>query len=293
MISSCPSSESGESQSKVNIIAIDGPAAAGKSTVGFEVAQRLDFLFFDTGIMYRAVTWAILERGIDAAASAEVGRIAESLPIEIHPPQSNQLAGATSRLSDIVAPFNSDGRQPTVRLGDQDITWAIRTPQVDQNVSTVAANAQVRLALSRHQRRIGLMHGSGSGEKAGIVMVGRDIGTVVLPEAPLKIYLSAPVEERARRRHQELVAQGKIGRRNDARQLGGCAGQQADFTQILSDMRRRDAIDSQRAIAPLRPADDAYLIQTVGSSIKQIVDQILSLARRQLGVQKRGEREEE
>ena len=226
----------------MNIITIDGPAAAGKSTIGYQIAQWLDFLFFDTGIMYRAVTWAMLERGNDAADIDTVGCIAESLPIEIDPPQSNQ----------------TDGRQATVRIGDQDITWAIRTPRVDQKVSAVAENAQVRLALTRQQRRIGLAYGSGSAEKLGVVMAGRDIGTVVLPEAPLKIYLSAPVEERARRRSQELMARGK----------------QANFARVLAAMRQRDEIDSQRAIAPLRPADDAFLLETVGSSIEQIVSQI-------------------
>lgn len=234
----------------MNTIAIDGPAASGKSTVGFEVARELDFLFFDTGVMYRAVTWAVLDRGEAATDIPAVGRIAEHLPIEIDPP----------------GPQQADGRQATVRIGQQDITWEIRSPQVDQNVSAVAANARVRLALTRHQRRIGLKYGSGSGEKPGVVMVGRDIGTVVLPEAPLKIYLSAPVEERAKRRYWELRERGKA----------------ADFAQVLADMRRRDEIDSQRAIAPLRPADDAVRIQTAGFSVPQIVAQILALSRTHL-----------
>ena len=112
-------------------------------------------------------------------------------------------------------------------------------------------------------------HSSGAGGNAGVVMVGRDIGTVVLPEAPLKVYLRAPVEERARRRFRELAARGK----------------EADFAQILNDMRLRDEIDSQRAVAPLRPAQDAHQIQTDGSSVKQIVDQILALASTLLGVE--------
>ena len=234
----------------MNAITIDGPAASGKSTVGFETALQLEFLFFDTGIMYRAVTWAILEAGLSAADSAAAGRIAEQLPIEISPPRR----------------AHTDGRQVTVQIGEQDITWAVRTPQVDQNVSTVAANGLVRRALSRQQRRIGLMHSSRAGGKAGVVMVGRDIGTVVLPEAQLKIYLDAPVEERAMRRFRELTGRGK----------------EADFGQILEDMQRRDAIDSQRAIAPLRPADDAHSIQTLGLPVHQIVDRIVALARTRL-----------
>lgn len=234
----------------MNAITIDGPAASGKSTVGYETAQQLDFLFFDTGIMYRAVTWAILERGFNVADSAVVGCIAEQLPIEISAPRSEQ----------------TDGRQETIRSGERDITWALRTPRVDQNVSTVAANGRVRRALGRRQRRIGLIHSSGVGGMAGVVMVGRDIGTVVLPEAPLKIYLDAPVEERATRRYRELAARGKM----------------VDFAQILNDMRRRDEIDSQRDSAPLRPADDALQLQTIGLSIRQIVERIVALARTRL-----------
>ena len=235
----------------MNAITIDGPAASGKSTVGYQVGQRLDFLYFDTGVMYRAVAWAILDRGIDSTNSAAVGRIAEKLPIEVNTP----------------TPGQSDGRQATVQIGERDITWAIHTPRVDRIVSVVAANSQVRQELSRQQRRIGLSNSSGAGGRTGVVMVGRDIGTVVLPEAPLKIYLLAPVEERARRRFRELDARGT----------------EVEFAQILNDMRLRDEIDSQRAVAPLRPAQDAHQIQTHGSSIKQIVDQILALASTQLG----------
>ena len=237
----------------MNAITIDGPAASGKSTVGYRVGQRLDFLFFDTGVMYRAVAWAILEEDIDSTDSDAVGRIAENLPIAISAPTSGQ----------------SDGRQATVEIGERDITWAIHSPRVDRIVSLVAANSQVRHELSGQQRRIGLAHGSGAGGQAGVVMVGRDIGTVVLPEAPLKIYLLAPVEERARRRFQEIAARGK----------------EPDFAQILIDMRLRDDIDSHRAVAPLRPAQDAHQIQTHGSSINQIVFQILALASEQLGAE--------
>ena len=237
----------------MNAITIDGPAASGKSTVGYQVAQQLNFLFFDTGVMYRAVAWAILEEEIDSGDSDAVGSVAEELSIEISSPTSEQ----------------ADGRQATVRSGGQDITWAIHSRRVDRIVSVVAANSRVRQELSRQQRNIGLAHGSDAGEKTGVVMVGRDIGTVVLPEAPLKIYMLAPVEERARRRFREISLRGK----------------EADFAQILTDMRRRDEIDSQRAVAPLRPAEDAYQIQTLCSSIQQIVDQILVLAVSRLGVE--------
>lgn len=234
-------------------ITIDGPAASGKSTVGYEAARRLVFLYFDTGVMYRAVTWAVLERGIGLEDRRAVGKIAEQTRIEIRP--SGRKRG--------------DGRQATVEIGATDITWAVRTPRVDQSVSTVAANPQVRKALSRQQRRIGLEHGSGAGGKAGVVMVGRDMGTIVLPEAPLKIYLDAPVEERARRRRRELEARGRA----------------TDFVQVLEDMRRRDEVDSERAVAPLRPAADAHLVQTGGVPIARIVEQIVVLARACFGLE--------
>ena len=234
----------------MNAITIDGPAASGKSSVGYEAARRLEFLFFDTGILYRAVTWAVLQQGIGVADWEAVGQVAEETPIDIAPPASE----------------HRDGRQVTVAIGDRDITWAVRTPRVDQNVSTVAANRLVRRVLGEQLRSIGLKHGSGAGAKAGIVMVGRDIGTTILPEAPLKIYLDAPVDERARRRQQELAARGR----------------ETDFARTLADMQRRDEVDSERAIAPLRPAEDAHLIQTLGLSIPHIVDKITLLAQTHL-----------
>ncbi len=233
----------------VNAIAIDGPAASGKSTVGFLVGQSLGFLFFDTGVMYRAVAWAIQDRGISSTDSEAVGRMAEELPIGVSAPSSEE----------------PDGRQATIQIGELDVTWSIRSPEVDRIVSVVAANSQVRQALTQKQRLIGLEHGSG---EAGVVMVGRDIGTVVLPEAPLKIYLEAPIEERARRRFLELSQRGK----------------DVKLARILEDMRVRDLIDSERAVAPLRPAQDAHEIQTYGATIQEVVEQILLLAEKVLGV---------
>jgi len=236
----------------VNAITIDGPAASGKSTVGYQVAQSLEFIFFDTGVMYRAVAWAILDRGIDSTDVEAVGRVAEQLPIGVKAP------GAEAH----------DGRQATIQIGELDVTWSIRSPSVDSIVSVVAANRLVRHELSRKQRSIGLEYGMGAAETAGVVMVGRDIGTVVLPEAPLKIYLEAPLEERARRRYSELVERGN----------------EADFARILDDMRIRDQIDSERAVAPLRPAMDAFQIQTAGASVLEVVEQILQLAVKHLSV---------
>lgn len=228
------------------VIAIDGPAASGKSTVGFAVAGLLNYLFFDTGAMYRVVTWAVLERGVDIHDGEAVGLLAETLNIAILP------------IGDV-----QDGRHLTVLVDGRDVTWAVRAPVVDQNVSIVAAIPRVRAALSQHQRQIGLQYTHGHAGMDGIVMVGRDIGTVVLPNAPLKIYLDAPVDERARRRFLEMEKRGKT----------------TPFAQVLADMQERDRIDSQRAIAPLRPADDARIISTAGLGVREIVARIVKLTK--------------
>jgi len=218
------------------IIAIDGPASSGKSTVGNLVATRLGFLFFDTGIMYRAATLAALGELGSVEKAREVVRIAENVDIEIKPPSIQD-----KRLMDVV-------------VNGKDVTWDVRSPEVDSNVSVVSAYKGVRDAMTGQQRKIGL--------RGKVVMVGRDIGTVVLPEAGLKIFLDASVEERAQRRFTELSARGT----------------EASLYQILEDMKRRDAIDTSRIIAPLKPADDAIILCTDGMSIEQVVDAIIFLA---------------
>ena len=236
---------------KPAIIAIDGPAASGKSTVGLRVAEVYDFLFFDTGVMYRAVTWAALSRGVDVHDGASVGALAEMIVIEPRAPTTNE----------------ADGRQITVLVDGEDVSWQIRLPQVDQNVSSVSAHPRVRRALSVQQRRIGLHYGSGVAGKSGIVMVGRDIGTVVLPEACLKVFMDASAEERARRRHRELVSRGK----------------EEPFAQVLADIVRRDRIDSERAISPLYAAADAVVIDTSQLTSEQVVDKVIELAQHMAG----------
>lgn len=203
-----------------NIIAIDGPAASGKSTLAKRLADYLQYLYFDTGVMYRAITWAVLQRGISPADEAEVTALAETVTIDV---QSATV---------------DDGRDFDVLVEGQDITWDIRQANVEANVSQVSAYPGVRKALSTQQRRVGL--------RGRVVMVGRDIGTVVLPEAQLKIYLDASVEERARRRYEERVARGD----------------QASYQVILEAMRMRDQIDSTRDVAPLRAAEDAIVIDS-------------------------------
>lgn len=220
-----------------NIIAIDGPAASGKSTLAEKLARSLGYLYFDTGIMYRAITWVALQRGVAIEDKDMVTRLAESVVIDVKPASIE------------------DGRGYDVIVSGEDITWDIRRPEVDANVSVVSAYPGVRRALSAQQRRIGL--------RGQVVMVGRDIGTVVLPEAPLKIYLDASVEERARRRYLELQARG-----DDAK-----------YGDILAGMRRRDKIDSTRDIAPLRPAADAVIIDSDNMDFDQVFARVERLVR--------------
>ncbi len=196
-------------------------------------------MYFDTGVMYRAVTWATLERGIPTDDEAAVTSLAESLVIEVTPPTQD------------------DDRQYTVYADGQDVTWAIRQPAVDAAVSQISAYPGVRQALTLQQRRI-----AASGH---MVMVGRDIGTVVLPAADLKLYIQASVEERARRRYQECQARGE----------------DVTYQEVLASMRRRDQIDSQRAHAPLRVARDAVIIDTDGLDIEEVLARIEPMVKNQ------------
>lgn len=221
-----------------SIIAIDGPAASGKSTIGLRLANALGYLFFDTGVMYRAVTWLALERGIDIQDEAAISRLAEEAQIDVAPASK------------------SDGRTCDVSVNGQDITWEIRSPKVDgKNVSIVAAYRGVRTALTQQQRRIG--------QRGKIVMVGRDIGTVVLPEADLKIYLDASAEERARRRYNEILARGDT----------------ADYDEILKKVRERDLIDSTRDVAPLKAAEDAVIVDSDKLNADEVFEQVLTLVK--------------
>lgn len=216
------------------IIAIDGPAASGKSTLGRRLADALGYLFFDTGVMYRAITWVALQRGVDVRDEAAVTALAEATSIDVRPP-------------------SSPDRACDVLVEGQDITWETRRPEVDANVSIVSAYPGVRRALSQQQRRIG--------QRGRVVMVGRDIGTVVLPEADLKIYLDASSGERARRRFDEIVARGGA----------------ADLNEIQAKVEERDRIDSTRAVAPLRPAEDAIRLDSDKMSADEVFEIVKAL----------------
>jgi len=221
-------------------VAIDGPAASGKSTVAGILAERLGYLYFDTGVMYRAVTWAALARGIPIEDERAITRLAEELRIEVLPPTVD------------------DGRQYTVLADGQDITWKIREAQVNRYVSPVSAYKGVRRALTLQQRRIGA--------PGGVIMVGRDIGTVVLPEAQVKIYLDASLEERTRRRYLEYRQRGIL----------------RPFREVKEELVQRDRIDSTREMAPLRPAEDAVIVDSTCVPIDKVVRRIERVIRQAL-----------
>lgn len=220
---------------KALTIAIDGPVASGKSTLAKKLADELGYLYFDTGAMYRAVTLAALQRNVPVDDESAMVDLAEQVHIDLLPPS------------------NEDGRLYDVLLDGKDCTWDLRTPEVEANVSQVSAYPGVRSALTRQQRRIGL--------RGGVVMAGRDIGTVVLPEADLKIFLSASQEERARRRHEELRARGEA----------------ITYEEVLESLRQRDEIDTHRAVAPLRPAADAVPLDSDGLEPNDVLDKVTEL----------------
>jgi cytidylate kinase len=205
--------------------------------VGALLAGRLNYLCFDTGVMYRSVTLAALLRRVAVTDETAVTKLAESVKIDVLPPHFN------------------DGRQCTVLLDGEDVTWAIRAAEVDADVSQVSAYKRVREILTAEMRAIA--------KRGRVVMLGRDIGTMVLPNADLKIYLDATPDERARRRHTELEGRGIV----------------SEYEQILSSIRKRDQFDSNREHAPLKPASEAKIVDTTGMTINQVVARLLELVR--------------
>jgi CMP/dCMP kinase len=216
------------------VIAIDGPAAVGKSTVGRRVADGLGWTFFDTGVLYRALTWLAAERGVPLDDEERLADLAGNLHVEVGRPS-------------VV-----DGRDADVLLADRDITWDVRSPLVDRSVSLVAALPKVRAALVPAQRR--------AAARGPAVVVGRDIGTAIFPDAALKVYLDAALPERARRRAAEFVARGAEGERS----------------AVLADLARRDLLDSGRAHAPLAMSRDAVRVETDGRAIDEVVEAVLA-----------------
>ncbi len=221
-------------------IAIDGPSAAGKSTVGREIARRLGYAFLDTGSMYRTVTWAALHHGVDLGDEEELSELAANLNISLGKPRANPSE-----------PF-------TIFIDGKDVTDQLRQPEVEAAVSLVSRIAGVRSALVAVQREIA--------RAQPVVMAGRDIGTVVLPDAALKIYLEASIKERSGRRHREMESLGR----------------DLPLAQVEHDLSRRDRIDSERAVSPLRPAADAITIDTDNLTLEEVIERVMDLVHAEL-----------
>lgn len=222
------------------IVAIDGPAGSGKSTVAHAIAERCGLTYLDTGAMYRCVTLACLRRGVEACDEAAAGEVARSVRIE----------------------FGSSRDGQTVILDGVDVTADIRTPEVDRAVSAVSAIAAVREAMVELQRAVG--------EHGDVVAEGRDIGTVVFPDAEVKVFLTADAEARAHRR--AVQREGK-----DAARDGEATADAAREQEILADIRRRDQLDSSRSEAPLRAAGDAHHIDSSRLGVEEVVAEVVRL----------------
>ncbi len=216
------------------VVAIDGPAGAGKTTVTRRVAERLGYTLVDTGALYRTVALAAERAGVSWDDDAAVGKLAERL----------SEAGAVV--------FESAAGSQRVLLSGEDVSTAIRTQQIAEGASKVSAIPKVRDALLEMQRA--------AGRAGGVVLEGRDIGTVVLPDAEAKFFLTASVEVRARRRYEELVARGAA----------------ADFDVIRDEVKSRDHRDTMRPVAPLKQAEDALLVDSSAMSIDDVVETIVS-----------------
>lgn len=217
-------------------IAIDGPAGAGKSTVAKKIAEKMKIVYIDTGAMYRAVGLAAVSAGIDPKNKEAVKGILCDIKIEIAHGDDGQL----------------------IYLNGRDVTKEIRTPEISVAASDVAVIGEVREKLVELQRRLA--------EKTDVVMDGRDIGTYVLPDADVKIFLTASADERARRRYAELAGKGE----------------KCSLEEVKRDMEYRDKNDSGRSIAPLKPAEDSILADTTGKTLDESVDMILELVRKQV-----------
>ena len=215
------------------VVALDGPASSGKSSVGAAAASELGYRFFDTGLLYRAVTWLALDRSVG----------------------SHAVAALVALVDDIELAEDENGHLSRILSAGRDVTDAVRGPEVDANVSAISAVPELRTALLDRQRAL-----AGDGR---IVMAGRDIGTVVLPDADLKLYLDASVEERARRRAEE----------RDLDPYGPEAG------AVLAALRERDRLDASRQVAPLRPAPDARILVTDGNRVEDTIDMVVSAIR--------------
>jgi cytidylate kinase len=219
------------------VVAIDGPAGAGKSTAAKRLAQRLGYVLVDTGALYRGVALAAFERGIDWEDEDSLRKLVEALSLSFV-----RDADGTARLC----------------IDDVDRSADIRTPHISTGASRVSRHAEVRRALLGLQRRLGA--------KGGVVLEGRDIGTVVFPDAEVKVFLTASDESRAQRRHSELRH----------------AGHEVDLERVLSDIRERDRADSERDVAPMRAADDAVLLDSSDLTLDQVLDRLEHIVKKKM-----------
>ena len=223
-----------EGNLKSQLIAIDGPVAVGKSSVGSLLARRLGYVFFDTGMVYRAFTWKVLKSGIPPGDEEKLCQLVNTTKFDFVPIKSRWY----------LSPL----------IDDEDISSKLLCPEIEEQVSLTSKIAGVRQALVLEQRRLA--------QRGKLVMAGRDISTVVLPWAELKIFLTASTEERARRRYKELLERGE----NTSLEI------------VLADLKRRDEIDTHRTISPLKPAEDAIIIDTENFSLEQVIDKTYALA---------------
>ena len=217
------------------VLAVDGPSGTGKSTTCRALAKRLDAKYVDTGAMYRVATLAVLRAGVDPADTQAVIEATKDLPLEV----------------------SDDPDAKEVLLAGKDVSGEIRGPEVTRNVSAVSAIPEVRVNLVELQRKL-------AREAHRAIVEGRDIGTVVLADAPAKAFMTASAEVRAQRRYDQDVA----------------AGRDADFDTVLADVQRRDELDSSRATSPLRPADDAEVIDTSAMAPDEVLDALIGLIER-------------
>lgn len=218
-------------------VAIDGPAGAGKSTVARQVARELGFTYVDTGAMYRAITWKALQNGTDLTDETNMTQLVRDTHIQL----------------------KTDKKEVLVWLDGQPVSEEIRTPEVTSHVSAVAGLAGVRKELLEKQRELA--------QNGGVVMDGRDIGTRVLPEAGVKVFLTASIDERAHRRYNEWLRKGYS----------------VNLEQLKQEIRQRDEKDKNRKHSPLTPAEDAVHLDTTGLTITEVVQAILDLCRTKVG----------
>jgi cytidylate kinase len=218
---------------KPQLIAIDGPVAVGKSSVGLRLAKRLGYVFFDTGMIYRAFTWKVLRSLVPPQDEPKLCELATTTEFDFVPSKDGALS---------------------VFIDGEDVTSKLLCPEIEERVASVAKVAGVRQAMVSEQRELA--------QRGKVVMAGRDIGTVVLPRAELKIFLTASTEVRADRRYKELLKRG----------------QNSSLGIVLADLKKRDEMDINRSISPLKPAEDAVIINTEELDLEQVVDRIHALA---------------